>query len=94
MADVPGAAGKVSYYAIVDAYSTRWRPAGVLRRTWGGEERRDEAFGRNLAWRPTGRYADAAPAGPEDSGPVLHEITEEEADQIVASTLRTASAGL
>lgn len=93
MADVPDAAGKVSYYAIVDAYSTRWRPAGVLRRVWRGGERRDEAFGRNLAWRPTGCYAAVVPAVPGDRGPGLHEITEEEADQIVASALRTASAG-
>lgn len=86
-----GAAGKVIYYAIVDAYSTWWRPAGVLRRTQSGGERRDEAFGRNLAWHPTGRYAAAMPAVPGDHGPGLHKVTSEEADRIVTSALRAAA---
>src|SRR5690242_1256029 len=42
---------KVTYYAIVNDYSSRERPAGVFRRTYsdaGG--RSDEAFTRNLRW--------------------------------------------
>lgn len=74
----------VIYYAIVDAFSSRRRPAGVLRRTWRDGERRDEAFGRNLAWgHATARYP---PGSPE-----LHEISEDEANRIVARMLRAAA---
>jgi hypothetical protein len=43
-------AEEVTYYAIVDDYSSRQQPAGVLRRIRrdGGEH--DETFGRDLAW--------------------------------------------
>jgi hypothetical protein len=41
----------VTYYAIVDDLSSRERPAGVLRRSYVGNGRRDEAFTRELAWR-------------------------------------------
>ena len=81
---------EVTYYAIVDAFSTRRRPAGVLRRTRRDGKVRDEAFGRNLAWgRPTGRYS--AAGSPGDSGPELHEITEDEAGRIIARMLRAAA---
>lgn len=77
---------RVTYYAIVDAFSSRRHPAGVLRRTWRDGERRDEAFGRNLAWgHATNRY----PA--DGSGPQLYEVTEDEASRIVARMLRTAA---
>ncbi|MBO0820884.1 MAG: hypothetical protein J2P26_08560 [Nocardiopsaceae bacterium] len=75
---------RVVYYAIVDTFSSRRRPAGVLRRTWRDGERRDEVFGRNLAWgHPTNRY-------PADD-PQLHEITEDEANRTVARMLRDAA---
>ena len=41
---------EVTYYAIIDDYTTRDAPAGVLRRFEDGE-RRDESFGRDLEWR-------------------------------------------
>ncbi len=41
---------KVMYYAIVDDFSTRDKPAGVLRRTIDDEGRDDEAFTTNLTW--------------------------------------------
>ncbi|MBO0806594.1 MAG: hypothetical protein J2P25_26380 [Nocardiopsaceae bacterium] len=76
----------VTYYAIVDAFSSRRRPAGVLRRITDGDgNRRDEAFGRNLAWgHATGRY-------PAATGE-LHEITEDEATRIVSRMLHAAAA--
>lgn len=81
---------EVTYYAIVDAFSTRRRPAGVLRRIRRAGDVRDEAFGRNLAWgHATARYSGAGP-GP-GTGPELHEITEDEANRIVAQMLRAAS---
>jgi hypothetical protein len=73
---------KVTYYAIVDSFSTRYRPAGVLRRVeWDGG-RRDEAFGRNLTWgQATTRYS----AGHDDE---LFEITSDEAGTIIARMRR------
>ena len=41
---------KITYYAIVDQFSSRERPAGVLRRVENNEGEVDEAFSRNLKW--------------------------------------------
>lgn len=77
---------EVSYYAVVDAFSTRRRPAGVLRRTRRGSDVRDEVFGRNLAWgNATSRYSGA------ESGPALHEVSAGEAGRIIARMLRAAA---
>lgn len=79
----------VIYFAIVDAFSSRRRPAGVLRSTWRDGARRDEAFGRNLAWTlATTRYSSQSPGDPV---PELHKITEAEANQIIARMLGTAA---
>ena len=43
----------VAFYAIVDAVSSRQHPAGLLRRIEHDRGQRDEAFGYDLAWRPT-----------------------------------------
>lgn len=43
----------VTYYAIVDDFSSRDRPAGVLRRIRDERGRRDEGFGRDLKWGRT-----------------------------------------
>lgn len=72
---------RISYYAIVDALSSRKHPAGVLRRIYfeaGG--RRDEAFSRDLAWERTAMLT-AAERG--DLQNEFIEITEDEASQIV-----------
>ena len=72
---------EVTYYALIDAFSSRGQPGGVLRRVAGERGKVDEVFSRDLAW---------------ESSPLLHgaergdtmfdfiEITEEEANQIVA----------
>lgn len=79
----------VTYYAITDEFSTPRRPAGVLRRTREETGTRDEAFGRNLAWgHAAGRYPVDPPIGKSGE---LPEITEEEADRIIARMLRAAS---
>lgn len=73
---------KVTYYAIVNELSSRERPAGVFRRTYfesGGK--RDEAFTTDLVWERSASLVSA------ERGDLLNEfieITEEEADQIVA----------
>ena len=40
----------ITYYAIVDDYTSRDEPAGVLRRFADGEHR-DESFGRDKEWK-------------------------------------------
>ena len=41
---------KITYYAIIDEFSSRDRPAGVLRRVENDEGEIDEVFSRNLKW--------------------------------------------
>ncbi len=77
-------ADKITYYAIVDDLSSREQPApaGVLRRIYfeaGG--RRDEAFSQDLVWERTAMLV-SAERGDLDNEFI--EITEEEANQIVA----------
>jgi hypothetical protein len=73
---------RVTYYAIVNDFSSRERPAGVFRRTYtedGG--RSDEAFTRNLRWEYSTSLI-SAERGDLDNKFI--EITEGEANQIVA----------
>jgi hypothetical protein len=73
---------EIKYYAIVNDLSSRDRPAGVFRRTYfesGGK--RDEAFTTDLVWERSASMVSA------ERGDLLNdfiEITEEEANQIVA----------
>jgi hypothetical protein len=74
-------ADRVTYYAIIDALSSREHPAGVLRRTYfeaGG--RQDEAFSTDLVWEPTVLLVSAERGDMENE---FVEITEGEANQIV-----------
>ena len=41
---------KITYYAIIDKFSSRDRPGGVLRRVINDEGQVDEAFSRDLKW--------------------------------------------
>ncbi|MGB6574672.1 MAG: hypothetical protein WBF20_23575 [Trebonia sp.] len=41
---------KITYYAIIDEFSSRDRPGGVLRRVINDEGQVDEAFSRDLKW--------------------------------------------
>lgn len=71
---------KVTYYAIVNEFSSRERPAGVLRRAQHDNGERDEAFTRDLVWkRSSSLYA--FERGNADSEFI--EISEDEANQIV-----------
>jgi hypothetical protein len=82
---------KVTYYAVVNALSSRERPAGVFRRTYfesGG--RRDEAFTRNLIWE---RSVSLVSAERGDLQNEFIEITEDEANQIVARIQATVTGG-
>ena len=73
---------KVTYYAIVNDLSSREQPAGVFRRTYyEGGGKRDEAFTTELAWE---RSASLVSAERGDLQNEFIEITEDEANQIVA----------
>jgi hypothetical protein len=41
---------KITYYAIIDNYTSRERPRTVLRRVVNDEGQTDEVFSRNLRW--------------------------------------------
>jgi hypothetical protein len=73
-------AEEIRYYAIVDDYSTRDEPAGVLRRYVDGD-RRDESFGRDLEWKVSSLLHSAERGDTEYE---LTPITEAEALQIIA----------
>jgi hypothetical protein len=73
-------AEEITYYAIVDDYSSRQQPAGVLRRIRrdGGEH--DETFGRDLAWAHSSLLYEHEHGDLENK---FVPISEEEADRIV-----------
>jgi hypothetical protein len=73
-------AEEISYYAILDDYSSRDAPVGVLRRFVNGG-RRDESFGRDLEWKFS-PLLHAAERG--DTEYELLPITDAEANDIVA----------
>jgi hypothetical protein len=81
---------KITYYAMIDALSSREWPAGVLRRIYtedGG--RRDEAFTRDLVWKDSWSLISAERGDLENE---FIEITEGEANQIV-DRIRTEVGG-
>ena len=71
---------EVMYYAIVDDYTSRDEPAGVLRRFNDGDHR-DESFGRDLQWQFSSLLHSAERG---DTQYELIPISEGEADRIVA----------
>jgi len=79
-------AEKVTYYAIVDDYTSKDDPAGVLRRFDEGD-RRDESFGRDLRWQFSSLLHSAERG---DTQYELIPISEGEADRIVARIQRAA----
>jgi hypothetical protein len=83
-------ATKITYYAIIDDLSTREEPAGVLRRIEHDDGERDEAFTRSLEWKRSASLY-SYERGNRDAE--LHEITEDEANQIVERIRRTVAAG-
>ena len=72
-------AEKVTYYAIVDDYTSRDEPAGVLRRFDEGGHR-DESFGRDLKWQFSSLLYSAERG---DTQYELIPISEDEANRIV-----------
>jgi hypothetical protein len=73
-------AEEVTYYALVDDYSSRETPGGVVRRVRHDHGQRDEAFSRELTWKRTSLLYAA------EHGDTMNDfvpITEEEAMRIV-----------
>jgi hypothetical protein len=79
---------KITYYAVVDDYSTRDEPAGVLRRTETDEEQHDEQFGHDLEWTYSALLYSYERGNMDNK---LYEITEDEANQIVERIRRTVT---
>jgi hypothetical protein len=77
---------EVTYYAIVDDYSSRDKPAGVLRRVKHEGGQHDEAFGRDLTWGHTSMLY-SYERGNRDNE--LYQISEEEAERIVERIRRS-----
>jgi hypothetical protein len=72
---------RVVYYAIIDDFSSRERPAGIFRRTYtevGGL--RDEAFTADLAWERSPLLFSAERG---DLANRFVEISEDEASRLV-----------
>jgi len=76
-------AEKVTYYAIIDEFTNRDHPAGVLRRVENDEGNVDEVFSRNLKWEfspllysaERGDLAnDFAPISEEEAGRIVERI--------------------
>jgi hypothetical protein len=81
-------AEEFTYYAIVDDYSTRQKPVGVLRRTEDDEGQDDQQFGHDLQWTHTPLLY-AYERGDGDNQ--LFEISEDEASEIVERIRRTVT---
>jgi hypothetical protein len=79
---------RVTYYAIVNEFSTRESPGGVIRRTIDDEGRDDQAFTGDLKWEHTGTLYSYERG---DGDNQLFEITEDEANQIVERIRRTVT---
>ena len=80
---------KVTYYAVVNDLSSREQPAGVFRRTYSEDGgRSDEAFTRNLRWEYSTSLISAERGDLENE---YIEITEDEANQIVARIRATVT---
>jgi hypothetical protein len=75
----------ITYYAIVNDFSSREEPFGVLRRVKQDGGQRDEVFSRDLTWKHTSLLYSA------ERGDLTNDmipISAEEAERIVARIRR------
>ena len=79
---------KITYYAIIDDFSSRDKPAGVLRRIIDDEGRDDQAFTTNLKWEHSGSLY-SYERGNADAE--FFEISEDEANRIVERIRRSVT---
>lgn len=80
---------KITYYAMVDDFSTREEPAGVLRRVEDAEGESDEVFTRGLVWKRSASLYSAERGNLDNK---FFEISAEEAERVVAR-IRASVAG-
>ena len=71
---------KTTYYAIVDPYSSRETPGGVLRRVEHDDGEYDEEFGNDLSWTRSWLLYSYERGNGDNQ---LVEISAEEAERIV-----------
>jgi hypothetical protein len=81
---------EISYYAIVNDFSSREQPGGVLRRIKHDGGERDETFGSDLKW---GRSALLYSYERGDLTNEMIPISEDEAERIVARIKEAFGAG-
>lgn len=80
---------RITYYAMVDDFSSRQEPAGVLRRVEDAEGESDEVFTGALVWKRSSSLYSAERGNLDNK---FVEISEEEAERIVAG-IRAAAGG-
>ena len=73
-------AEEITYYAIINDFSSREQPGGVLRRVKHDGGERDETFGRDLTWAPSSLLYEHEHGDLENK---FMPISEEEAGRIV-----------
>jgi hypothetical protein len=79
---------KITYYAMINDFSSRERPGGVLRRIEHENGEHDEAFTRNLKWERTPLLYSYERGNGDNE---FYEITEDEANRIVERIRRTVT---
>jgi len=79
---------KITYYALVNEFSSRERPGGVIRRVENDNGEHDEAFTRDLIWKRSASLYSHERGNLDNE---FYEITEDEADQIVERIRRTVT---
>ncbi len=81
-------ATEITYYAIVNEFSSRERPGGIIRRIVDEEGRDDQAFTRNLKWEHTGTLYSYERG---DGDNKLYEVGADEAELIVERIKRSVA---
>lgn len=79
---------RVTYFAIVDDYSSREEPAGVLRRTETVDGQNDEQFGHDLEWTYSPLLYSYERGNLDNK---LYKISEDEANRIMERIRRTVT---
>jgi hypothetical protein len=80
----------ITYYAIVNEFSSREKPFGVVRRVKHAAGQRDEVFSRDLTWKNTALLYSA------ERGDLTNDmipISADEADRLVDRIRSQAAAG-
>lgn len=81
---------KITYYAMVNEFSSRERPGGVLRRLEHADGQHDEAFTRDLQWERTPLLYSYERGNGDNQ---FYEISEEEAERIVERIRSSVTGG-